>query len=162
MPQWFCFTSKTFSEPVTVPDWLSGVTSRHFLLDGDLLPFEMQTPVKPWQKETTSTTENTFFIYNTLACPPLFLQSVLTFHFFPRVFFCTSFVCYQLLVCIICELCANLLSSRQKQPSMQSYPGWWHRWWDWPLLYGPAPEQRDTLAPAQRRAYSKCAILTLL
>lgn len=32
------------------PDRLRGVTSCHFLLDGNLLPFEMETPVKSWPK----------------------------------------------------------------------------------------------------------------
>lgn len=29
-----------------IPDWLCGVAPRHFLLDGNLLPFEVETPVK--------------------------------------------------------------------------------------------------------------------
>ena len=33
------------------PDWLRGVAPRHFLLDGNLLPFEMKAPVKSCQKK---------------------------------------------------------------------------------------------------------------
>lgn len=29
------------------PDWLCGVAPGHFLLDGNLFPFEVKTPVKP-------------------------------------------------------------------------------------------------------------------
>lgn len=36
------------------------------------------------------------------------------------------------------DLCPDLLSSQQRQPSMQSCPGWWRQWWGWPLAYGPA------------------------
>ena len=42
------------------------------------------------------------------------------------------------------DLCPDLLSSRRRQPSMQSSPGWWHQWWGWPLAYGPAGERKDT------------------
>lgn len=28
------------------PDWLRGVAPRHFLLDGDLFPFEVEAPVE--------------------------------------------------------------------------------------------------------------------
>lgn len=30
------------------PDWLRGVAPRHFLLDGNLFPFEVEAPVKTW------------------------------------------------------------------------------------------------------------------
>lgn len=32
------------------PDWLSGVVPGHFLLDGNLLPFEVEAPVKSWRE----------------------------------------------------------------------------------------------------------------
>ncbi len=33
------------------PYWLRGVTPRHFLLNGNLLPFEVKTPVKSWREK---------------------------------------------------------------------------------------------------------------
>lgn len=36
---------------VEIPDWLCGVTSRHFLLNGNLLPLEVETPVKSYQRK---------------------------------------------------------------------------------------------------------------
>lgn len=49
---YFYYNNKNYKErgtirsTVEIPDWLCGVTSRHFLLNGNLLPFEVETPVK--------------------------------------------------------------------------------------------------------------------
>lgn len=52
-------------------------------------------------------------------------------------------VCYQMLLYMICVFGPDLLSSQRRQPSKQSYPGWWRQWWGWPLEYGPAREEKD-------------------